>query len=121
MSENPKSNYFSKAISWIQKKSTESIKSKVDGYEDPKSFLNKSTNESIQPDFSFTTKSGAKHYMDIAIKSDQKQKLVTRWKLLSLMASMNSGKLHLLAPRGHKMFTKRLVDQYNINAKISSL
>lgn len=121
MSENPKQNYFSKAVKWVEKKSISSMRAKADGYDEPKSFLNKRTQESVQPDLSFTTKSGAKHYTDIALKSEQKQKLVTRWKLLSLMASMNSGKLHLLAPRGHKMFTKRLVDQYNINARVSSL
>ena len=121
MSEDSKSNYFKQAIEWVQKKTTESIKATVDGYEDPKTFLNKRTNETVQPDLSFVSKTGAKHYTDIALKSDQKQKLVTRWKLLSMMAAMNSGKLHLLTPRGHKMFTVRLVEQYNINARISSI
>ena len=121
MSENPKSNYFSQAIDWVQKKTNNSIKAKVDGYEDPKIFVNKRTNETVQADLSFVSKSGAKHFTDIALKSDQKQKLVTRWKLLSMMASMNSGKLHLLTPRGHKMFTMKLVEQYNINARVSSI
>lgn len=116
-----KQSYLEKAIAWAQKKSNESLRSISDGYEDPKAFTNKSTNKTVQADISFRTRGGAKHYTDIALKNDNTQQLVTRWKLLSLMASMKNGKLHLLTPRGHKMFTQRLVNKYNIEASIHSL
>ncbi len=116
-----KKNYLEKAIHWITKKSTTSIKAQLDGYEAPKVFRNKETGEEIQADFSFITQGGAKSYTDIALKSDSPQKLITRWKLLSMMAALKSGKLYLLTPKGHKMFAQRLVDQYNINATIYSL
>ena len=116
-----KKSYFDKAVEWVSKKSKDSFKASVDGYESPKVYINKNSGEEIQADFSFQTQGGIKSYTEIALKSDSPQKLVTRWKLLSLMASMKHGKLFLLAPKGHKMFTHKLVDNYNINATIHSL
>lgn len=110
-----------KAISWTKKRGGESVRVHMEGYDQPKAFLNKRTQEEVMPDISFIAPGGAKHYTEIALKNDQPQKLVTKWKLLSLMASMKQGKLHLLAPKGHKMFTQNLVRKYNINAFIYSL
>ena len=113
--------FFEKAADWITKKSDGQFKANMEGYENPKSFKNKQTGEIVQPDFTFNTSSGAKSFTEIALKSDTPQKLVTRWKLLSLIATMKRGKLHLLAPKGHKMFTRNLVDDYNIQAVVHSL
>lgn len=117
----PKKEYLSKALDWVKSKSTYTVKSQAEGYENTKTFTNKSSLETIQPDISYITNRGNKHFTEIALKSDKPQKLITRWKLLSTMASMKNGKLHLLAPRGHKMFTQRLVDKYNIRAMVYSL
>ena len=113
--------FFDIAFKWISKRSVSSVKAQTKDYEQPKVFRNKNTGDEIQPDFSFITNGGSKSFSDIALKSDSPQKLVTRWKLLSLMASMNKGRLHLLSPRGHKMFTQKLVDKYKINALIHSI
>ena len=116
-----KQNYLEKAMQWISRKSTKSVKAQMEGFEEPKVFRYKTTGEEIQADFSFMTENGSKSFTEVALKSDNPQKLVTRWKLLSFMASMKHGKLHLLTPRGHKMFTQNLVDRYKINAIIHSL
>jgi len=116
-----KKDYLQKALDWISKKSTLTIKAKAEGYEAPKVFTNQSTQEEVQADISFVTQGGAKSYTDIALKSETPQKLVTRWKLLSTLAALKHGKLHLLAPRGHKMFTQNLVERYNISAVVHSL
>ena len=113
--------FIENAIAWVERKTTTSIKAKAEGYEDPKAFLNQRTKEEVQPDISYETSTGARHYTDIALKHENPQKLVTRWKLLSMLASMKNGKLHLLTPKGHKMFTEKLVRKYNINAFISSI
>lgn len=113
--------YIDKAINWISKKATTSVKAKLESYEPPKIFRNKHTGEEIQADFSFITQGGSKSFTDIALKSETPQKLVTRWKLLSLMASLKQGKLYLLAPKGHKLFTQQLVNKYDINASVLSL
>lgn len=115
-----KENYLSQALNWVKRKSVSSIKSHHEDHESPKIYTNAATQEQIQADFSFVSQ-GRRHYTDIALKSDTPQKLVTRWKLLSTMASLKSGKLFLLTPRGHKMFAQRLVDRYKIKAVIHSL
>ncbi|MEO1438320.1 MAG: hypothetical protein AAFV80_22455 [Bacteroidota bacterium] len=115
--------FLDQAINWARSKGyNNSLKvSNAEGYEEPKSFLNKTTNTEVIPDMTFVTASGGKHYTEIALKSDQAQDLVTKWKFLAVMASMKQGKLHLLAPRGHKSFVTTLVDKYNIDAIIHSV
>ena len=116
-----KKDYLSRAIDWAKQKSISNLKATAEGYDEPGSFINKSTDEVIQPDLTFTTPGGGKHYSVIALKDDDPRELVTKWKLLSLRATLKKGKLHLLAPKGHKMFTQRLVNQYNINAVVYSI
>lgn len=116
-----KDQYLKKATMWAENKATDSLKTIYKGFEDPKIFTNKATQEVIQADMSYITSSGAKHYSDIALKTENTKKLVSKWKLLSFMASSKRGKLHLLAPNGHKAFTRKLIDRHNINAQIHSL
>lgn len=116
-----KLDFSEKALKWISKKSASSIQTLAEGYDPPKIFTNKDSGEKIQPDFSFESYGGAKSYTEIALKSESPEALVTRWKLLSVMAGMSNGKLYLLAPKGHKMFTEKLVERYRINAKIHSI
>lgn len=113
--------YLDKAVAWAQKKSMDTVKSIAEGYEKPNSFESTDNDKSVQPDITFITQGGAKHYTEIALKSEDSRSLVTKWKLLSVMAAMKKGKLHLLAPKGHKMFTQKLIDQYNINALVHSI
>ncbi len=116
-----KRKYIEKALSWVSKRPTSEIKSIAPGYENPKTFSSKATKEKIKPDLSFITYGGAKHFSDISLKKENPKKLVVKWKVLSYMAGMKRGKLHLLAPTGHKAFTQRLVKQHNINAEIHSI
>jgi len=116
-----KSKLFPDAIEWVNKKSTETINVNFEGYETPKSFKNSATQEEVIPDMLFINKMGHKHFVEIALKTDNERNLATRWKLLSLMASMKKGKLHLLAPKGHKMFAQKVVKKNDIAAEIYSL
>ena len=105
-----------KAIDWAEQRAANSIKAVIDEYEDPDTFRKVSSDEKVQPDISYVSNIGAVHYIEIALKIDQPRELVSKWKLLSTMASMKRGKLHLLAPKGHKQFAQQLVNKYNINA-----
>lgn len=116
-----KSEYIDKAINWAESKGYFNIKADKEGYEDPKSFKRKSSDTDVAPDLTFSSPRGGKHYCVIAMKSDDKESLVTRWKFLSTLAHMKSGKLHLLAPRGHKSFTDGILDDYNFTAEVHSI
>ena len=116
-----KEEYLDQAIDWAKRRSSASLKVKRGGYEEPQMFKNKTTNLIFQPDIVFSTQVGVSHFADIAIKGEDPQYLVTRWKLFSMMASLANGKLFLLTPKGHKLFTENLVSQYKINASIQAL
>lgn len=112
--------YLPKVIEWAQKKKIHSLKAISEGYDAPKLFTNQSTQQQVQPDLSFEI-DDATHYSDVALKCDDTRALVTRWKLLSTMANLKKGQLHLFAPKGHKIFTKKLVERHQIDARIHSL
>tara|TARA_B100000809_G_C15133528_1_gene529507 strand:+ start:3267 stop:3623 length:357 start_codon:yes stop_codon:yes gene_type:complete len=110
-----------RAVAWAEKKTTISIKSISEGYENPQVFISKTTQEEIQADLSFITHGGFKHYTVIALKNENQKKTVDKWKMLSFLASMKKGKLYLLAPNGHKAYAEKLVNSHDISAVIHSL
>lgn len=116
-----KETYLEKAVMWAENKATISLKSISKGYENPQIFTSKTTHEEIQADLSYVTHGGVKHYSVVALKNENQKKTVAKWKVLSFLASMKSGKLHLLAPHGHKAFTEKLVNNNDINAVIHAL
>jgi hypothetical protein len=116
-----KETYLEKAVIWAEKKTTISLKSILEGYENPQIFTSKTTHEEIQADLSFVTRGGVKHYSVVALKNENPKKTVAKWKVLSFLASMKNGKLHLLTPNGHKAYTEKLVNSHDINAEIHAL
>jgi hypothetical protein len=116
-----KERYLEKAVKWAERKAVVSLKSISEGYESPKVFVSKTTQDEIQADLSFVTSGGVKHYSVVALKNENQKKTVAKWKVLSFLASMKRGNLHLLAPDGHKSYTLKLVNKFNINAVIHML
>ena len=116
-----KTAYFEQAIEWASAKSDAAVKANFEGFDKPKSFINQRTSEEVSPDISFTGRNGRTNYTVIAIKDDNSQKMITQWKLLAQMVTAQNGKFHILAPRGHKMFAQRIVEQYGIPGQIYSL
>ncbi|MFT5077885.1 MAG: hypothetical protein ACJA1H_002840 [Glaciecola sp.] len=113
--------YLKRAVEWAEKRASISLKSVSEGYENTKVFTKKSTQEKFQADVSFITEGGVKHYSVVALKVENQKQTAAKWKLLSLLASMKRGQLHLLTPTGHKAFVKKIVNSHNINAIIHSL
>ncbi|MFT5077328.1 MAG: hypothetical protein ACJAX7_002394 [Saprospiraceae bacterium] len=113
--------YLEKAIEWAEKKDTISLKSISEGYEDPKIYISKTTQEEIQADVSYVTHGGVKHYSVVALKNENPKKTVAKWKVLSFFASMKKGRLHLLVPNGHKSYINRLVNSNDLNVVVHAL
>ena len=101
----------------VKKKGYEHIKANLPGYEQPTSFTNADDGNKLIPDVT-AQRFGRKSYFEISIKNDQKQKVVNKWKLINGLAKAQDGKFHLIAPRGSYAFTKRICDEYNIDANI---
>ena len=116
-----KENYFNQAITWVKRKAHLSIQANYEGYESPKSFKNVATETRICPDITFVGPQGYENYTEIAIKEADHRDVVTRWKLISSLATVKNGKFYILAPRGHRSFAQDLVDSFSINAKVVSI
>lgn len=116
----PDTDFFDKAIAWAQRQGLTNIKANHADFETPSQFKRPGEEQPIIPDITgFRT--GNKNYIEIAEKTEEVQRTVSRWKLLSTMAAMKGGKLYLLAPRGHKAFTEDIVNRYNLSANIISI
>ena len=116
-----KEQYLNEAIAWVKKRSVSSLKSVDESYESPKKYINKLTEKAVQADISYLSHKGEQFYVVISLKAEDHRELVSKWKLLSIMATLKRGKLILLAPKGNKMFTDQIVNQYKINAIVYSL
>ena len=70
--------YLERPVEWAEKKSTISLKSISEGYENPQIFISKTTQEEIQADLSFVTHGGVKHYSVVALKNENPKKTVAK-------------------------------------------
>lgn len=122
MSEKDKSMY-EKAADWVRRKGYSTVKVNIDAedFEKPASLSHAGEAETvITPDLTAMMR-GNKCYFDIALKTDDKRSLVTRWKLFDRLAAMREGKLVLFTPHGHRAFVQRLVKGNEINAVLVNL
>ena len=116
-----KDKLYQKAIMWATKRGFENIKANTEEHESPRSFTRPGSDEVITPDLT-ATRTGNKSYFQIALKDEDKQEVISKWKLFGTMAARKGGKLYLLASRGHKSFTEQIVKQYNLpNAQVVSI
>lgn len=96
------------------------IKADSSDYTSPATLSSTTQDKSYTPDI--TAKwAGRKVYIEIANKTKDIQKLVTKWKLLETLAKMKHGEFKIMVPRGHWSFTKRLVNQYNLNPQMEKM
>lgn len=108
-----KSEYFEAAIDWAKSLSLSDFKANTEGYESPKTFNNANDDQAFTPDMTGQRRTN-KFYLEIALKSEDSRTLVSKWKLLSTLASMKGGKLYLLAPRGHKAFVANILESHQL-------
>ena len=118
------SKLYEKAIDWVKRKGYSKVKANIDGedFEKPSSFMQPGDDDeaALTPDITAMMR-GNKCYFEIAIKSDDKIQLVTKWKLLDRMAALKEGKFYLFTPHGHRAFANRLIKKHDINAVLISL
>ncbi len=93
------------------------IKANVEDFNTPSKLNRERNDESFIPDIT-GVRNGRKSYFELALKTDKIRQVVTKWKLLSRMATFKRGKLFLIVPRGHYAFTNRILKKYPIEAKI---
>lgn len=112
--------YFIKEITKkIQRKGFFNIRSITKDFEYPKAYRSLQKDYEVTPDVT-ALKAGNKHYFEVALKTELVHNLVSKWMLLQQLAQAQGGKLHLYAPKGHKAFAQRIINTYNIRARIVS-
>lgn len=95
------------------------IKANIEDYETPARLSRRKDDEeeAFIPDATGVL-NGRKSYFELALKTDSIRQVVTKWQLMSNVASFKRGKLFLVVPRGHFAFASRLLNQYPIEAEI---
>lgn len=117
-----KEEYLEQAINWTKSRGFTNIKSVHDGFDSPTKFPRTMSGEDDAMRPTITASSiGGRNYIEIALKTDNVQRQITKWKLFSVMAARKGGKFYLLAPQGHKAYTDQIVKEHNLNAVIKSL
>lgn len=104
-------------IKWAQSHGFQDIRANMEGYETPKSYERTHDKQVFTPDVTGFNMFN-KHYLEVSMKTDKLMKDISKWKLLSELASMKGGKLYLMAPRGHVRYTRDVINQYNIPAEV---
>ncbi len=116
-----KDKLFEKAIAWAEKKGFKEIKANTEEFETPVAFKTLNEDKVIVPDITGRAM-GYKSYIEIALKEENEQELISKWKLFCTMAARKGGKLYLLAARGHKTFAEKVVKDYNLqHVKVVSI
>ena len=112
---------FEKALNWVKSHGYDKVRANAEGYDAPSGFRRDvEDGEIMAPDIT-GVKSRRKSYFEIALKDGDLDHSVSKWKLISAVASAQNGKLFLLAPHGHKAFATRIVERHDIDAEVIAL
>jgi hypothetical protein len=99
-------------VEWVKMQGFEEVKANIDGIKNPIGYKRKRDDDFFTPDitgFSFADKS----YFEVVTKVPRPTRLITKLILLSTLAAQNSGKLFIIAPKGHYNFVRNLVAENN--------
>ncbi len=115
-----KESFIDEMLHWVKTHSYSKIRANQEGFEAPTSYRQPEEDDVFVPDIT-AVKLGTKNYFELALKTDDPERTIRKWKLLSTIAEMKNGTLYLFAPRGHKAFTSKIVEKRNLNAKVISI
>ncbi|GIV30875.1 MAG: hypothetical protein KatS3mg030_670 [Saprospiraceae bacterium] len=113
--------YLDQAIQWVKSRGFTNIRSIHDEFESPAEFSRSGDDDDSMRPAITALSTGGKNYIEIAVKAEDMQRQITKWKLLSVMAARKGGKFYLLTPRGFKRYAENIVREHNLNAVIKSI
>ncbi len=116
---------FERAIKWVKSQGFDKVRANTEEYDAPGAFRRQDggdadEGELMTPDIT-AVKNKRKSYFEIAMKDDELDHNISKWKLISTVASAQNGKLFLLAPHGHKAFATRVMERHDIIAEVIAL
>ena len=123
MSNMTKEDYIPKAIAWAESHGFEEIKANLpddDDFETPIGYERQQDDQEFIPDVTGKVLS-EKFYFEVILKTNKTRRLVSKLKLMSVLAGRRGGKLYMMAPRGHYQFARDLMDDNTIIADLVKL
>ncbi|AVI50590.1 hypothetical protein C5O00_05165 [Pukyongia salina] len=108
------------SLAYLEKKGFENIKADIDGYEKPKSYHKKNSDETITPDI-VAERAGIKHYFEIGLKSEKPNLLKSKWRFLEVLSRMKNHRFKIITRRGHFKFTNEMLSDLNLNKPLIKL
>jgi hypothetical protein len=109
-----------KSVAYLENKGFENIKADVEGFEKPKSYLKKDSDESVTPDI-VAERAGIKHYFEIGLKSDQPNLLKSKWRFLDVLSRMKNHRFKIITRKGHYKFTNDMLSDLNLDKNLIKL
>lgn len=104
------------SVEHLEARGFNNIKADMEGYETPKSYLKKSSGNSVTPDIT-ATKNGIKYFFDISLKSEKPTMLKSKWLFLDTLSRMRSNRFRIITFRGHYKFTDTMLNDLNLGNK----
>ncbi len=101
-------------IAYLESRGYEEIKSPIEGYESPKSYLKAGEDISVTPDI-VAVRNGIKHYFEIGLKTDEPSLLKSKWQFLKTLSQMKNQRFKVITHRGHYSFTDELLQELNLS------
>ena len=102
---------------WVARNGYSEVKANIEGYETPSGLSFKDTEDKLVPDIT-AVKRGARWYIEVVRKDADPEKIVSKWKLLSIVGKNKGGGLILIAPAGSFAFAERLTKKHDIQVQI---
>ncbi|WP_460639347.1 hypothetical protein [Larkinella harenae] len=115
--------YISQVITWVQSQGFESIKANLpenEAFEAPSGYGRQQDDEEFVPDVT-GKQFHEKSYFEVILKTHNVNRLVSKLKLMSVLAARNEGHLYLMAPKGHYQFAKKLNKEHALPARLVRL
>jgi hypothetical protein len=105
-----------KSIAHLETRGFDNIKADMSGYECPKSYLKRSSGNSVTPDIT-ASKNGIKYLFDLSLKSEKPTLLKSKWLFLDTLSRMRSNRFRIITFRGHYKFTDTMLNELNLGNK----
>ncbi|THD69301.1 hypothetical protein E7Z59_02950 [Robertkochia marina] len=105
--------FLTQTVNYLENRGFKNIKTALEGYESPKSFLKKGSDVSVTPDI-VAEKMGIKHYFEISVKSEKPNLLKSKWMFLDALSKRNSSRFKIITTKGHYKFTNTMLHDLNL-------
>ena len=108
------------AVEYLEHRDFQNIKADIEGYETPKSFHKKGSEDVVTPDI-VAERAGIKHYFEVSLKSQKPKLLKSKWRFLEVLSRMKKSKFKIITRRGHYKFTNDMLSDLNMEKNLIKL